>query len=358
MHTDGVYYDGEIAKRREVRLQLADALEICEGEKATVRWPYAAIRLVDESAGVTRLRCEETAELARLEIRDCGFAAALRGRCAAVGYRSMSNRDLGRILFWSLAAGASLIGVALYGVPRVANSLTPLVPAALEARLGDAAAKQVEYSFSGKPCGDAAGKAALQGLVDHLAEAGGLPALPPVIVIKTAIPNAFALPGGRVYVLSALIDKAETPDELGGVLAHELGHVAHRDGLRLMISNGGVAFLFSLLFGDVTGAGAVIFASRTLIQTAHSREAEAAADAYAATLLHKLGRSSAPLGQFLLRMTGAGNRGALALLATHPASQDRLAALKRDDRAADGAALLDDAAWSAIRHMCASESAP
>jgi Zn-dependent protease with chaperone function len=228
----------------------------------------------------------------------------------------------------------------------------------MEARLGDAAAGQVEALFGDRTCRDGAAQAALDGLLQRLASAGGLAPPPPATVLQTQIPNAFALPGGRVFVLSALIDKARSPDELGGVLAHELGHVAHRDGLRLMISNGGSAFLFSLLFGDVTGAGAVIFASRTLVASAHTRQAEAAADGFAAKILHKLGRSSAPLGEFLLRMTGVGGKGAMSLIATHPASQDRLAALKRDDRPSEGQPLLSEAEWSAIKNMCASASAP
>ena len=42
--------------------------------------------------------------------------------------------------------------------------------------------------------------------------------------------NAIALPGGHIYVFQGLINKAESPDELAGVIAHEIGHVAHRDG--------------------------------------------------------------------------------------------------------------------------------
>jgi Zn-dependent protease with chaperone function len=170
-----------------------------------------------------------------------------------------------------------------------------------------------------------------------------------VTVLHSKTPNAFALPGGSVYVLSALIDKAADPDELGGVLAHELGHIAHRDGLRLMISNGGTAFLLSLLMGDVTDAGAIIFRSRTLVTSANTREAEANADAFAATFLHRLGRSSAPLGTFLVRLTGQQNLGALSLLQSHPLSQERLEALKRDDVAETGLPLVDSASCARSR---------
>jgi Zn-dependent protease with chaperone function len=49
---------------------------------------------------------------------------------------------------------------------------------------------------------------------------------------RRPIPNAFALPGGKVYLFDGLLAKAENPDEIAGVLAHELGHLKHRDGIR------------------------------------------------------------------------------------------------------------------------------
>ena len=66
----------------------------------------------------------------------------------------------------------------------------------------------------------------------RLQTAAQLPIPPDPVVLRSNVANAFALPGGRVYVLAPLLAKSETPDELAGVLTHELGHVAHRDGLR------------------------------------------------------------------------------------------------------------------------------
>ncbi|MCS6761462.1 MAG: M48 family metalloprotease [Candidatus Devosia symbiotica] len=50
-------------------------------------------------------------------------------------------------------------------------------------------------------------------------------------VIRSEIPNTFALPGGQMFFLSALLDQAESPDKFAGVLAHEISHVAHRHGM-------------------------------------------------------------------------------------------------------------------------------
>ena len=71
-------------------------------------------------------------------------------------------------------------------------------------------------------------------------------------------------PAGR-YVTSGLLLKAKSPDELAGVIAHELGHQQHRDMLRKLMHDGGVAFLVGLLFGSVTGGAAIIYASKSAL---------------------------------------------------------------------------------------------
>ena len=285
------YYDGATAARREVRLRFADTLEIVFDGAVLARWPYADCRAADGGPGVARIACLSAAPLARIDTRDDATRALLKARCPRLGAADLGRRDVAKIAFWSLAAAASLAVLAVYGVPLAAARLTPLVPASFEARLGAAVEKQVSATFGDRRCAERDGAAALDALAAKLAGAGGLSAAPPVAVLTSATPNAFALPGGHVYVLSALIDKAEDADELAGVVAHEFGHVAHRDGLRELIANGGTAFLASLLFGDVTGAGAIVFATRTLLNSARSREAETAADAFAADAMRALGRS-------------------------------------------------------------------
>ena len=74
--------------------------------------------------------------------------------------------------------------------------------------------------------------------------------------------------------------------------------------MRRMIADGGGAYLIGLMFGHVTGGAALIYASKTLLFAAHSRESEAAADAFAAATLAKLGRPATPMGELLLRITG------------------------------------------------------
>ena len=167
---------------------------------------------------------------------------------------------------------------------------------------------------------------------------------------KTA--NAIALPGGRVYLFEGLLDVAQTPDEIAGVLGHELGHVHHRDGMRMLIESGGSSFLFGLLFGDVTGSGAAMLAARLMLNARYTREAETRADEFAIGVMHGLGRLSQPMGELLVRVTGNQRGQSPGILASHPFSEDRLARMKAADKAATALPILDDAEWKALKAIC------
>ena len=135
-------------------------------------------------------------------------------------------------MLWSLAAVCSIIALAFFGIPPAADRLAPMVPLAVEQRIGEAVDKQVRAIFGGKPCEGADGHAAFTSLVDKLRRAGDFELPLDAHVLSPAVPNAFALPGGKIYLLDGLLQKARAPDEVAGVLAHELGHVHHRDSLR------------------------------------------------------------------------------------------------------------------------------
>ena len=102
-----------------------------------------------------------------------------------------------------------------------------------------------------------------------IARAGGITHEVTASVIEDSTENAFALPGGRVYILSGLLRRANDPDELAGVVAHELGHVAHRDQIRALLHDGGVSFLVGLLFGDVTGSSTILLGARTMFEASY-----------------------------------------------------------------------------------------
>jgi len=351
-HPPTVFFDGASSRRRIVRLVFADTLEISETDAASVCWVYDDIREADSPPGMLRVSCLSAPVLARLEVRDTALAAELRSRCARLGENRIDGRAIAKIVGWSLAAVVSIVMVVLFAIPFAADRLAPLVPEALEKRLGDASDVQIKAIFGSGVCTNAAGQAAYAKLLNELRRTAGLDTAVQSAVVSTKVPNAFALPGGKVYLLSALLEKARNPDEIAGVLAHELGHLKHRDNMRGLIYNGGTSFLIGLLFGDVTGSGALIFASRSLVTASHSREAEENADSFAIEVMHKLGRSPKPMGELLFRVTGKEGDSSLTLMASHPLTEDRLKRMSAEDRPPSGPPLLTDKEWAALKAIC------
>jgi len=347
-----IYFDGKSSRRWAVVLAFGEQLEISAEDLPPVLWPYSDIRRVDGAPGALRAGCLSAPPLARIEIRDPSLAAELASRCPRLDKNRPDGHSAARIVGWSLAAVLSIAVVVLFAIPLAADRLAPLVPEPFERRLGDAADLQLKTVFGAHACNDPAGQAAFSKLMDALGKSAELDMPVRPSVLATPIPNAFALPGGRVYLLNGLLAKANNADEIAGVLAHELGHLKHRDSLRELIYNGGTSFLIGLLFGDVTGSSAVVFASRTLVTASYSRQAEQNADTFAIDVMQKLGRSPKAMGELLFRVTGKQGDNSLSILAGHPLTQDRLKRMSDLDRPASGPPLLTAAEWSALKSIC------
>jgi len=349
------YFDGTSSRRRAVTLRFAEQLKIRQDDGTLALWPYDDIRRTDAPTGILRTTCISAPALARLEIRDAVLAADLVARCPRID-ESAPGGGVAAIIGWSLAAAVSIVLVVLFGVPLAADRLAPLVPQAFEKRIGDVADAQIKTVFEAKVCDNAAGQAAFAKLMNALRGAAGLDTPVDAAVLSSPVPNAFALPGGRVYLFSGLLDKADNADEIAGVMAHELGHLKHRDSTRNLIYNGGTSFLIGLLFGDITGSSALIFASRTLITASYSREAEHNADTTSIDSMLALGRSPKPMGELMFRVTGKEGDKGISILANHPLTEDRLVRMNGLDRAPSGAPLLTSEEWKALKAICKSKS--
>jgi predicted Zn-dependent protease len=346
---EAVYFDGRVKRGRLVTLRFGPALEIAESGVFLTAWPYADVRRASAGEGVWILHALAAPELARLEARDPALQAQIAARCRLLAGEGARDAAKSSAIGWSIASVAAMVGAIWVGIPYAADRIAARVPISMERRLGEAANNQARAAFGTKQCAAPAGAAALAKLSEQLQSASDLRLPATIVVLASKTPNAFALPGGKVYLFSGLLAKAENQDEIIGVLAHELGHLQHRDHLRRMIADGGGAYLIGLY---VTGGGALIYASKTLLFAAHSRESEAAADAFAAATLAKLGRPAKPMGELLLRVTGPEANGATAILHDHPLSQERLDYLAARDKGATGPALLGDEEWAALKTIC------
>jgi predicted Zn-dependent protease len=166
------------------------------------------------------------------------------------------------------------------------------------------------------------------------AASAGTRALPVRFVVLSAPDqvNAFAIPGGTIYVFSGLLLRAKSEGELAGVLAHEVGHVTERHVAQQLVTQYGLSALTAAALGGNPGVPAQIAAS--LVQNGlllkYTRDQEREADRDAVQALAKVGVSADPLANFFQRLAASENTPAfLAFLQTHPAPAERAANVDR-----------------------------
>lgn len=202
--------------------------------------------------------------------------------------------------------------------------LVDRVPTEQEARLGELVLAQSRARWRLHDSGPA---------VEALREIGGrLTAGSPYryrwLLADAPEVNAFAAPGGVIVVFSGLLREAESPEELAGVVAHEVAHVELRHSLRAAVKGLGLRAALSLVFGDGAG-GALAGAAADLTELKFSRDAEREADREGLRRLQAARVDPQGMLRFFARLEGEGGKAGTppAWLSSHPPAGERRAAL-------------------------------
>ncbi|MBI3995224.1 MAG: M48 family metalloprotease [Nitrospirae bacterium] len=160
--------------------------------------------------------------------------------------------------------------------------------------------------------------------------AGGNPDAFHFFVVNEIQPNAFAIPGGYIFIFDGLLAKLRSEEELAGVLAHEIGHVTHNHFFKEdpKITAMSLATIAAILLSRGSGAAASIAMATTIsAQLQFSRENEEEADASAVQYLQRAGYDPAGLLNFFKTLLTYENINRVeipAYLSTHPALEDRV----------------------------------
>jgi predicted Zn-dependent protease len=140
--------------------------------------------------------------------------------------------------------------------------------------------------------------------------------------------NAFALPGGQVFITQALYERLSTPGQRAGVLGHEIGHVLSRHGNKQMARQGlfqGIAGAIGVLGGDINSArmGQMISA---VLSTRYGRDAELESDRWGVRLMALADYDPRAMIKVMDVLAEAGGDGGPPeFLSTHPKPANRVA---------------------------------
>lgn len=357
----GSYYDGQTAHREPVTIAVTAAgLHVTRHDGSSFQWPFEEIRRVPPLHRAERIRLERGADLPEsLVATEDGLLEAVRA-VAPQAARRLGKRVVldpaARATAAKISLGAvALAAIYLWGLPALATFVAGRVPVTWEENLGrGVVARAVPPA---KRCSDPEQQAALDAILARLAAT--VPESPyrfTLIVADDSVINAFAAPGGYLVVNLGLLRATKTPEELAGVLAHELQHVLLRHSTRAMAREIPLRIAVAALFGgDALGAWAGR-AAGTLGALRYQRTDELEADREGLALLQAARVDARGMVDFFETLAAQGREapGLATYLSSHPHTADRIAALQGLVTGGDAPAvpLVPDYPWEDIGQSC------
>ncbi len=153
-----------------------------------------------------------------------------------------------------------------------------------------------------------------------------------IVVFKSEQINAFALPGGKIGVYTAILKVAKTQEQLAAVLGHEVGHVIKRHGKARVqtqiITMGGMKVLEGILGSDPNIMGALGVGTQYGVILPFTRTQESEADIVGLELMAKAGFNPNGAVELWENMKNTSGSGLPEILSTHPAPDTRIRQLK------------------------------
>lgn len=344
----GSLFDGRSSQKHLVDVELTPQEIILKapGDKP-IRWAYPQLRWAADTSPFHIEHCAEGDEgLETLVVDDPDFYRSV----LEIAPKSFSSRENESKFNWKLYSVGILVlifsaYVFIKTVPSfLADQMVEKIPIEWEVTVGQSILKMLPVAQ--KP--DPEVLKVLQDTVDFLKES--LPGNPydlKVYILPVEQVNALALPGGPIVIFEGLIDKAESPEELAGVLAHEIQHILLRHSTRGILRNLAKSMLVTLFLGDVNSVMEGIIQLAGQLETLGlSREMEAEADQKGMELIlaanidpHGMIRIFKKLMQedFSQKKLPKGKpvseeNDLSSYFSTHPSSQNRLARLEKQMR--------------------------
>jgi Zn-dependent protease with chaperone function len=300
---DGIYYDGKTSARIPVRIQARDAHLVIRGADFEREAPLATLHLSSPLHSVRRTLT--LADGAQLRTNDHAAVAALFPDSHRLeSWVERLERRWGYALLAVVVIVAFSAWCVVYGLPAAASLVARTIPASVEATLGEQTLYTLDKTFC-KP--SALEPRRMQSVQKHFEalSADLNDGYSYQLKFRSCAmgPNAFALPGGTIIVTDALVKLARSDLQLAAVLAHEIGHVRLRHGLRMALQGAGAGILVAALAGDAVAlTGLAVTLPTLLLQTGYSRDFETEADTYAFKRMKELGISPKHFADIMMEL--------------------------------------------------------
>ncbi len=284
------YFDGKSALARPVELRIVGADLRISLADSTLEVPVKQVRWPERTRHGKRM-----AELPGGGMLQCADITAWDAWCKAAGLREPGVVMLQQSWRWVAGTIVSMVLVlaALYqwGLPVAAQAVVAVTPHSVDEAIGKSTLSTVDDVLMEPTELTLQQQEAIRTAFQDALKAQQPDDIPPwnLQFRKSKIgPNALALPGGTILMTDDMVTLVDGDTQvLTAVLAHELGHVKHRHGLRMLVQVSALGAITSLMLGDFSTALAAVPA--LMGQAYYSREAEREADAHSLQVLQAAG---------------------------------------------------------------------
>jgi Zn-dependent protease with chaperone function len=297
------------------------------GRNGMIDWPLKEVEAkYNAPTQQTQLRnTKKPGELLLIEGSEAAtYIQAIHAERQKPWYQRSNGREGIRngLLLLALMGGFVLLYILI--VPWLSEKMAGRVAAKTEQKLGDA----VYNAMNLQAQEDTAASRVLNQFFKQMAIPSAYDIR--ISVIKEGVVNAFALPGGRIVVYSALLHKINTYPELAALLSHEFTHVNNKHSTKSIFRKLGSKVFIGLLFGRFGSVASVlIHHADDLKSLKYSRSLEKEADMEGLALLTKRNIDAAGFTGLFTHLKEAVPKGAMpAFLASHPDIDKRIAYIK------------------------------
>jgi len=332
---EGHYLDGKTAGKKPAAVELTnDSLMIRTAGGINLVWPYHEIRQAQGFYGREPVRLEHGGKMPEvLIIDDPEFLNSLHELSPDITrhFHNPTTRSLRRRLTVYAAAGILGAGFCLYfwGIPFAAALVAPRIPMEWERNLGQSTLSALAPEEA--RCKDAELNETISRITEVLT--AGTPAAYPfrVYVVESDMVNAVALPGGNIIIFSGLLERTGSPEELAGVIAHEIQHITKRHALKRIIEDSSTGLMISAVTGDVTGAMVYgVKIAHMLARLRYSRQDEEEADREGMRMILSAGVDPGGMIRFFETIEDENTApGILQYVSTHPDMRQRTLKLRQ-----------------------------
>lgn len=350
------FYDGESARETPIEVELTpQGLAISrDGERDL--WPYAEITMEQGYYAGEVVRLDRAGQI--VVVPDRAFLEQAKHFAPQFAPRT-ADPKMGRSIAALVLAATAVLTLIVVGLvlarPAIESAAADLVPVSFEERLG--AMAYSEYAPRQTVCTDAELQREVEKVLERLVRASGQDRYTfQIRIVDNRAVNALAAPAGHLVVFSGLLKITDSPDELAGVLAHEVQHVLQRHTTKSIVRSAGVAALLSILTGDISG---VLHIAGQLGSLSFARGDEEEADRKGMELLQQARLDPKAMVRVYekLQREGTDMPGALRYLSTHPNTGDRVRILGELAKRANYQPVASEGRerWGALRGRCRSK---